>query len=899
MNHNHHYYNENNIINITRFQNQHQQQQQARLKKAYNHHHHQQQQSESTTISYLPTIDGHQKAFISNNNNHNNNQPPLTLGSCTSPEVMVNGAPSPDIAGTVSGGEWGSIEEIQFVGMVMSPPTTAAKNNDNNSDGHNDDETIDIKQKRICKIKCLNGVWIGPFCAFQTADEYEPILRSCRVPIIANGSIIIIDSKNTYNHNYYNNDDDHHHHHHYDEKMKKNYRTKPRELPHGSIIKVKCKEIGMFKLTTMNGNDTIQCLDGKWDQSVIPHCEPTTLHMNFSLSSPPSILYTLLDGTLGINDFDDDSYPSSFQSYDDYYEQQQIYEQNEQQQPQIVISPGSILHLDCVFQETFGQPQWSVSDIPQIYYDSEHQHGTAINNNKKIDSSSSSSSSLFDQHHYHQLHHTQILNEQHWNPNQMEYQNSEHQRQQQQHKYQYSLSRNKHLRRNKYQNRRKHYYQQSKPGSSANIRTHTTGWAILTDKHSWKYRLAIYYASETDTGRYTCTTPNGQSNYMDIVVKDVQCPSLEELKQQQQNIDNDNDKHNPYRDDPNRLATKTGYHMHDRIRFSCIDGYRLYGGHREVKCLPNGHWSHPFPICQEISCPDYVNLKDLDPNLFITYERLSSSSNVQQQQQQQQNDMDFDNDFFSHSLSSLSSGHHHDHHGHHNNHHLLDRQALRFRCPIGYRLIGSSLIKCDHIHNEWSETFPKCQQLQCPEPEPPSNGKIIIKSKSGGNQLSSSSSSSSSSSLFNQTTTTVYLVGDYIQFGCRKGYRMIGSDIITCLHTEQWSSLPPKCKQVCSYPAKLLHGYYEPVKFHYNVGDIVHVHCDNGFRLAKEFEDNLQPLHFDHNNNETITMLCSNDGLWIGPAIKCKRQNNNKQQQQQMNDGSGGGGGKSSSTNSL
>ena len=184
------------------------------------------------------------------------------------------------------------------------------------------------------------------------------------------------------------------------------------------------------------------------------------------MSSPPSILYTLLDGTLGINDFDDDSYPSSFQSYDDYYEQQQIYEQNEQQQPQIVISPGSILHLDCVFQETFGQPQWSVSDIPQIYYDSEHQHGTAINNNNKIDSSSS----LFDQHHYHQLHHTQILNEQHWNPNQMEYQNSEHQRQQQQHKYQYSLSRNKHLRRNKYQNRRKHYYQQSKPGSSANIR---------------------------------------------------------------------------------------------------------------------------------------------------------------------------------------------------------------------------------------------------------------------------------------------------------------------------------------------------------------------------------------------------------------------------------------------
>lgn len=187
----------------------------------------------------------------------------------------------------------------------------------------------------------------------------------------------------------------------------------------------------------------------------------------YLVSSPPSILYTLLDGTLGINDFDEQYLDLSFNNNDDDnddYHEMEIYEQ-QQQQPQIVISPGSIVHLDCVFQETFGQPQWSVSDIPisnNIYYDSEH--GT-INN--KIDSSSSSS---FDQQHYHQLHHTQILNEQHWNPNQEQHQTQHQQQQKQQRKYQYSLSRNKHLRRNKYQNRRKHYYQQKKPGSSANIR---------------------------------------------------------------------------------------------------------------------------------------------------------------------------------------------------------------------------------------------------------------------------------------------------------------------------------------------------------------------------------------------------------------------------------------------
>lgn len=53
------------------------------------------------------------------------------------------------------------------------------------------------------------------------------------MPIIANGSIVIIDSKNTYNHN--SNDDY--------MMMKKIHHRKPRELPHGSIIKVSKQHI--------------------------------------------------------------------------------------------------------------------------------------------------------------------------------------------------------------------------------------------------------------------------------------------------------------------------------------------------------------------------------------------------------------------------------------------------------------------------------------------------------------------------------------------------------------------------------------------------------------------------------------------------------------------------------
>lgn len=69
-----------------------------------------------------------------------------TRNGCASPEVLVNGSPSPDIVDTIGGGGSGfaNIEEIQFVGIV----------------GPQD-------QKRICKIKCLNGVWVGPLCALE------------------------------------------------------------------------------------------------------------------------------------------------------------------------------------------------------------------------------------------------------------------------------------------------------------------------------------------------------------------------------------------------------------------------------------------------------------------------------------------------------------------------------------------------------------------------------------------------------------------------------------------------------------------------------------------------------------------------------------------------------------
>lgn len=70
---------------------------------------------------------------------------------CTSPEVLVNGAPSPEILEKVNGNRtvngFNYVEEIQFVGII----------------GRSD-------KKRICRITCIKGVWVGPSCSVHSGE---------------------------------------------------------------------------------------------------------------------------------------------------------------------------------------------------------------------------------------------------------------------------------------------------------------------------------------------------------------------------------------------------------------------------------------------------------------------------------------------------------------------------------------------------------------------------------------------------------------------------------------------------------------------------------------------------------------------------------------------------------
>lgn len=88
---------------------------------------------------------------INDNTNQSSSLPRI---GCASPEVLVNGSPSPEIVETVGGGTgsgnsqagFGNIEEIQFVGIIGSSSES---------------------NRRICRIKCVSGVWVGPLCTLE------------------------------------------------------------------------------------------------------------------------------------------------------------------------------------------------------------------------------------------------------------------------------------------------------------------------------------------------------------------------------------------------------------------------------------------------------------------------------------------------------------------------------------------------------------------------------------------------------------------------------------------------------------------------------------------------------------------------------------------------------------
>ncbi|XP_034167547.2 C4b-binding protein alpha chain [Pangasianodon hypophthalmus] len=252
------------------------------------------------------------------------------------------------------------------------------------------------------------------------------------------------------------------------------------------------------------------------------------------------------------------------------------------------------------------------------------------------------------------------------------------------------------------------------------------------------------------------------------------------------------------------------YKYNNFIRYQCNKGYRMEGSDF-LTCKEDG-WNPPPPQCTVITClePPAIDNGLFDPlkELYeygqtVTYScnegfRLRGASTIactddgtfQTSPQCQEISCDppaIPNAVIDESLPRYRYG-----------------VSVQIRCNKGYRIVGSDELMCWKYG--WIPPLPKCIEVTCDVPNI-SNAVVVGRKASSYN--------------YNMS----------IRYQCDKGYRMEGSDLLTC-EEKGWNPPPPKCNIVtCLKPPVINNGHFNPLKEKYEYGQTVTYLCKKGFRL--------------------------------------------------------------------
>ncbi|XP_030368879.1 locomotion-related protein Hikaru genki isoform X4 [Scaptodrosophila lebanonensis] len=183
--------------------------------------------------------------------------------------------------------------------------------------------------RRLCKIRCVKGKWVGPLCATNEEDDngnvkFQPLYKSCHVNRIPphlllsyrNISVTPIPPNRGW---------------------RKTRTSKSTllsnteinvgwDLPHGHSLQARCQELGIYKLL---GESRVLCSNGLWAPRM-PSCVPTTVLTNYSEDSAPSIRIKVFNGSHSFE-------PSGV----------------------IAVPPHTTLLMDCMYPRVRGTPEWS------------------------------------------------------------------------------------------------------------------------------------------------------------------------------------------------------------------------------------------------------------------------------------------------------------------------------------------------------------------------------------------------------------------------------------------------------------------------------------------------------------------------------------------------------------
>ncbi|XP_017779814.1 PREDICTED: uncharacterized protein LOC108565063 isoform X2 [Nicrophorus vespilloides] len=92
-----------------------------------------------------------------------------------------------------------------------------------------------------------------------------------------------------------------------------------------------------------------------------------------------------------------------------------------------------------------------------------------------------------------------------------------------------------------------------------------------------------------------------------------------------------------------------------------------------------------------------------------------------------------------------------------------------YTCDKGYLMVGRAQLACD-IDERWNGPPPRCEAITCRPPVEITNGSIKI-------------------------SNSAFIFGTIIEYSCNPGFKLIGSNVLTCLENGQYDVVPPTCQE--------------------------------------------------------------------------------------------------------
>ncbi|KAL1429514.1 hypothetical protein MTO96_016143 [Rhipicephalus appendiculatus] len=158
-----------------------------------------------------------------------------------------------------------------------------------------------------------------------------------------------------------------------------------------------------------------------------------------------------------------------------------------------------------------------------------------------------------------------------------------------------------------------------------------------------------------------------------------------------------------------------------QVRYQCNKGYRMIGD-ALLYCQSDGTWNGAKPVCQIVDCGPLEGI----PNGTVRPHSTEYGSKAE------------------------------------------------FACDEGFKIKGASTRTCD-ADGQWTDEYPHCEEIWCPQPEPPEVNGTTSLGPNPGNQRS----------------------GTRFRYLCPSNTLLVGSDINICQETGSWLFDRPVCTPKC------------------------------------------------------------------------------------------------------